>query len=314
MASKKPITSGGNLDGFQRVFFHLETLFLFTKSDFKTVMLPQSVFALVLALSNVGSVMAPTISGLEITIRFPFMVSWIWLHMLITAISNQRQPEAIVEDKLNKPWRPLPAARLSPSQAQALLRVALPLALIFSFLLGSFVPSVTLMTFLWLYNDLEGSSADPLIRNGLNAIGLSCFGWGATTALFAGEISAEGQRILVRWMALMAAMMATTVQAQDFPDTAGDIARGRKTIPVLYGSNFARTSLAVPAIAWSIAIPAFWNAEPLAWFIPMAIGGTMAVLTILRRDQVSNERVWQLWCLWQTTMYILPLFSRIESL
>ncbi|KAI0449569.1 UbiA prenyltransferase family-domain-containing protein [Xylaria acuta] len=293
--------------------FHLKTLFLFTKSDFKTVMLPQSVFALVLASSKVGSVMLPTISGREIIIRFPSMIAWTWLHMLITAVSNQRQPESIAEDKLNKPWRPLPAARLSPQQAQALLRAAIPLALIFSFLLGNFVPSVTLMAFLWLYNDLDGGGAGPLLRNVLNAIGLSCFGLGATTALFAGDISTDGQHILGRWMALMAAMMATTVQAQDFPDTAGDTARGRKTIPVLYGRRLARISLAAPAIIWSITIPAFWNVTPIAWLVPMIIGGVMAALTILRWDQVSNERVWMLWCLWQTAMYLLPLFSRTNS-
>jgi 4-hydroxybenzoate polyprenyltransferase len=214
----------------------------------------------------------------------------------------------MVEDKANKPWRPMPSGRLSPHEAQGLLRVAVQLSLAVSFLLGSFVPSVTLMVLLWLYNDLNGSSTSPLLRNAVNTVGLSCFGWGATMTLLSGNIIREGQPILKYWTALMGATIATTVQAQDFADTAGDIARGRLTIPVVYGSSLARWSPAVPAVIWSIAVPAFWDVTPIVWLAILIVGGAMVTL---RWDRKSNERVWQLWCLWQTAMYLLPLFWHV---
>ncbi|KAI0408804.1 hypothetical protein F4802DRAFT_594206 [Xylaria palmicola] len=103
------------------------------------------------------------------------------------------------------------AARLSCADAQALLRAAVPLALLLSRLLGSFVPSVTLMVLLRLYNNLDCGGNDLLVRNGINAAGLSWFGWGATAALFAGDISEEAERVLGRFMGLMAIMIATTI-------------------------------------------------------------------------------------------------------
>ncbi|KAI0379513.1 UbiA prenyltransferase family-domain-containing protein [Hypomontagnella monticulosa] len=292
------------------VWYHTKTLFLFTKSDFKTVILPQSVFALVMALSGAGSILAPGKGPQEIVMRIPYMLFWLWLHLLVENIANQRMAEGILEDKENKPWRPIPAGRITPSEAESLLRTIVPLAVGTGLLFGSFVPSVALMTFIWMYNDLNGSSTGPVLRNIITTAGLSCFGWGAVATLLSGEITPGGEHLLRNWMLIMALMMITTVQAQDFPDTAGDIARGRKTIPLLYGFNFARRSLAALAIVWSIVCPAFWDVVPLAWLAPVGIGGAMAGLTLLRWDQSSNERVWQLWCLWQTAIYLLPLFSR----
>ncbi len=291
------------------IWFHLNTMFLFTKTDFKTVILPQSVFALAMVLSKAGSALAPSQGRMQIALRLPLMFLWLWIHLLVENIANQRLPEAILEDKENKPWRPMPTGRLSPDEALGFLRAAVPLVIGLSIVLGSFVPSVTLMTFIWLYNDLDGSSAGPIRRNIITTAGLCCFGWGAVTTLLAGDVSPEGERLLGKWMALTAAMLITTVHAQDFPDISGDIARGRQTMPLLYGKDLSRRTLAVLAVVWGVAFSAFWNVSFWGWLGPMCIGGAMAVLTLLRWDQSSNEKVWQLWCLWATAIYLLPLFS-----
>ncbi|KAI1435760.1 UbiA prenyltransferase family-domain-containing protein [Xylaria sp. CBS 124048] len=298
----------------QGIRYHLKTLLLFTKSDVKTVLIPQSVFALALAFSKARSILAPDATVADLVCRIPCMLAWLWLHLLVTAIANQRRPEDVLEDKENKPWRPMPSGRLSTSQARGLLRAAAWVSLGTSLLCGSLAPSISLMVLLWLYNDLGGSSVSPVERNLITTGGLSCFGWGAVSALVGGDISPEGESLLKKWMVLMGAMMATTVQAQDFPDTVGDTARGRRTIPVVYGSTVARLSLVIPAVVWSWVCPAFWHVGVPAWLAPVGIGGWMIGQTLLARwEQRGNERVWRLWCFWQTVMYLMPLFGRFSE-
>ncbi|KAI1481877.1 UbiA prenyltransferase family-domain-containing protein [Daldinia eschscholtzii] len=291
------------------VRFHLKTMFLFTKSDFKTVILPQSIFSLALVLSDAGKTMAPTQNLAEIALRIPYMFMWLWLHLLVEDVANQRLPEAILEDKENKPWRPIPTKRLTPKEAQKLLRVAVIIACGSNLFFRSFMPSTSLITLIWLYNDLDGNSAGVLQRNAITTLGLCSFGWGSVTTLLAGDISPEGNKLLSQWIALTGSMVATTIQVQDFPDIAGDIVRKRKTMPLVYGQQLSRWSLALFTIVWSIACPAFWDAVVPAWLVVLFLGGAMVILTALRWDQSSNERLFVLWCCWSTAIHLLPLFS-----
>ncbi|KAI0838041.1 hypothetical protein F5Y06DRAFT_304100 [Hypoxylon sp. FL0890] len=305
--ASNPIDDG--VQTVRTVWFHSKTLFLFTKSDFKTVMVPQSAFALALVLSRAGQIMAPTQTRLQIVLRVPYMLVWLWLHLLVQDIANQRLPEAVLEDRENKPWRPMPTKRLNSVEAQRLLRVAVSVASGSSLLIGSFVPSVSLMTLIWLYNDLNGSSTGFIQRNIITTAGLCCFGWGGVTTLLAGEITHEGKLLLGQWTVLTASVVLTTIQVQDFPDMAGDMARMRRTMPLIYGKQLSRWSLAIPTIAWSALCPLFWGVMALESALIGCIGGVVAISTILRWDKSSNEMVLMLWCCWTTAIYLLPLSS-----
>jgi 4-hydroxybenzoate polyprenyltransferase len=176
--------------------------------------------------------------------------------------------------------------------------------------MGSLQASLALIAFIWLYNDLDGSGAGPWQRNALNAAGLSCFGWGAVSVLFGGQIDALLTDVLCKWLLLLAAVIITTVHAQDFPDVEGDEACGRKTMPLLYGQAWSRYGLAVFLILWSAVCPAFWQvSSPLVWAVSLLIGGAMAALTVFRWDAYSDLIVWKLWCLWIGVLYLLPLFG-----
>ncbi|KAH8589960.1 UbiA prenyltransferase [Bisporella sp. PMI_857] len=296
------------------IWFHIYTLFLFTKSDFKTVIMPQSIFALSVVLSQVNTLSIATHQfGLfEAATRLPFALAWIWLHLLVENISNQRLESSIIEDAANKPWRPIPAGRISSAEAQGLLRIIMPLAIVLSVLLDSFTASVTLMAMIWLYNDLDGSSSGPIQRNAINAAGLACFGWGGIAIL--SEASPEtAQNIPRTWLALTAAIITTTVHAQDMPDMEGDGARDRKTVPLLYGEQWARYSLAAFVLFWSVGCLLF-NNVPLTTLnmghAPLVVGAVMALLTTKYWNQSSDELVWKLWCIWISLIYVMPLFRR----
>lgn len=245
------------------------------------------------------------------------MLFWIWLHLLVENISNQRLPDSIIEDRLNKPWRPLVAGHLTPSEANSLLRFCVLLAIITSTILRTLSASTALMVFIWLYNDMGGSGADPMVRNALNAAGLSCFGWGSVLVLFGSNANIyafneqdwqQSHLRLAVWIALSAVIITTTVHAQDFPDLEGDQARGRKTMPLLYGDMCSRWLLAIPIIAWSVVCPAFWHvASPLVWSVSLLLGFGIAFITVMCRSAQANQLVWQLWCVWITFIYLLPL-------
>lgn len=296
--------------------FHLYTLVLFTKSDFKTVVFPQSIFAVAVALSGVAA--SPEARSATdvwaVLSRVPYMVFWIWVHLLLEDLANQRQPQSISEDAVNKPWRPLPSGRTSPTESLTLLQAGVPILALTSLALGSFTPSVAFMTLVWLYNDLEGSSTGPILRNVVNAAGLCCLGWGGHTVLM-GEDSGKhitwSQDWRLYWMLMTAAAIATTVHAQDMPDMKGDRARSRKTFPLLYGERLARWSLAVLVILWSVILPVSCNAQNLtARLLSLGVGSSISVLTILYQHEASDKLVWNLWCFWLGGLYLLPIFRQ----
>lgn len=249
-------------------------------------------------------------------LRTPLVVGWIWIHLLVENIENQRSDESIIEDRLNKPWRPLPSGRLTSSQARTWVSCAVYMALTASTALSALKPSMVLLVHIWLYNGSkwEGSSHAVWIRNAFNAGGIMCFSWGALSAMISHQPSAILLPRAYAWILINGAVVMTTVHAQDMPDVEGDLVRGRATLPLQYGESWARWSLAIMVIMWSILCPLLWHGVSTGIaFLPMAVGSILSFLTILRLGRRIDEAVWVLWGGWVTCLYLLPLFSRDGS-
>jgi hypothetical protein len=126
--------------------------------------------------------------------------AWIWFHLLHVGISNQSsEEEAVKEDALNKPWRPIPAGYITLEDAQALRRpiaIWTALASLAFFGHGAMLASLSLslvscLTYfaldlsdllfkaLYVYNE-HGLSKNAVLKNLLNLFGYACFEWGAT--------------------------------------------------------------------------------------------------------------------------------------
>ncbi|KAL6714745.1 hypothetical protein ACLMJK_008170 [Lecanora helva] len=226
------------------LLFHIHTLWLFNRSDLKTVVGPQIVFGLVSAFS--GSRLTtntdPTLS--QIAARLPHLVLWIWSNLLTETVANQRLQSSIVEDAVNKPWRPLPTQRLTPDGARRLLLVLVPVVSLISFLLGGLQATVALQVFSYMYNDLDGANQYFVVRNVLNACGIACFSVGAASVMANFSTYTLDQRAY-EWIAILSTVIFSTVHIQDLPDIEGDRTRGRETIPLLYGQAVARWSVAI---------------------------------------------------------------------
>lgn len=169
----------------RRLPYFLYTLYLFTKSDIKTVVIPV-VSCLVpyaaarslasLSQSSLAIASAPIASPSRLT----HTVFWIWLHVLHSDLSNQSMdPE---EDAKNKSDRPIPAKRISVAHTRILRWAIVPVCLYLSALYSMQVvyASAALAVLTILYNELAAHRRHWFIRNAMNAFGLASYEVGAT--------------------------------------------------------------------------------------------------------------------------------------
>lgn len=284
------------------------TIFLFTASDLKTIVLPSTVFGIIGCYSRLTQ--DPNMPGQEALQRIPHVLLWTWLNLLPFNISNQRQPDAVEEDLINKPWRPLPSGRLTPRQATALMLIFYSLALAVSVCLHGLRPCLFLMALGWWYNDCSGAE-NCGTRNLINAAGYLSFTYGAF------EVAVGSQAHLnekaYRWFFLIGMIVFSTVQIQDIQDQEGDRARGRKTIPLVIGDMPARWSIALLLPFWSLLASAFWQLRAVAYLLPLMLSVLISMRVLRRRAVLDDKISFRMWNAWILTVYVLPIMRPFES-
>ena len=305
------------------------TLYLFTASDTKTVVVPSMIFALLSALSL--SLLLPNQNlprPTEILSRSPAMLLYVWLNLLHICLSNQRKASSVEEDSLNKPWRPIPAGRISAKSASRLLCASYVFTAAVCTFLGAPIQFVSLVVLGYLYNELGGSE-DLVGKNIFNGLAIPQFGVGALQVainrslvldwdVLTASLSLEGVgwsalSLLWRWVAVLTVVISTTIHVQDLADMAGDSARGRSTIPLILGEGCARWSVAVAMAGWSVILPYLWGV-PLLWFLPVVvIGFATAVSVLVYRTVAADEMSLRMWCLWIVTTYTLPFIRALSA-
>lgn len=105
--------------GFISNLLHQATFFLslawnFIESDFTTFAIPNTAFGVVGAVASVALVdgpvsLRPTL--IRIILRLPSILAFNIANLLVFDLANQRSPSSVVEDRINKPWRPIPQVR-----------------------------------------------------------------------------------------------------------------------------------------------------------------------------------------------------------
>ena len=71
---------------------------------------------------------------------------------------------------------------------------------------------------------------------------------------------------------LLTAVVLTTGHVQDLQDLEGDIASGRKTLPILIGQTRARWSVLFSVACWVVVVPRFWNCGAFSSLIVLTLG------------------------------------------
>ncbi|MCJ1317720.1 hypothetical protein MMC15_003046, partial [Xylographa vitiligo] len=268
--------------------YHLRTLYLFMASDLKTLILPNLVFGIIGSMSPAIAPSVDTFAPSTIPLRAVRVVLWCIINLLPFTIANQRLPHAISEDAINKPWRPLPARRLSPAQAHEVMLTAYVVAGAASAVLGGMRSCLAMVVLTYCYNSLGGSDVSGTVRNLMNVSFYLCVMVG-TIEVAAGGLSIAFSGMAWAWFAVIGGVVLTTVHVQDLPDQQGDAARGRRTIPLEIGDEMARWSVAVLDLVWSIAAPMFWHKGPAGFLLPVGLAGVVAVRLFKNRSVKEDK-------------------------
>ena len=215
---------------------------------------------------------------------------------------------SVVEDSINKPWRPLPAGRLTLAHARRILLAILPLGFVATLYLGGIEETVALMVMTWMYNDLGGADENYVVRNLLNGVAFMCYSSGATLVA-----CGFGQHTFIpssyTWLGIVGGIVFSTLQMQDLADQEGDRARDRGTLPLVHGDGIARWTVAVPVMFWSLLCPTYWKLSPYCYALPVITGLTVALRVLILRSVASDLVTWKLWNVWITGLYLLPLLK-----
>lgn len=292
------------------------SVWLFTRSDLKTIVIPQSTFGIlnsvVLSFQDVGETAVNWDYQWPGRLsRVPLVFLWVWINLLPFAIDNQRQAAAILEDTKNKPWRTLPSGRMTPSSAYYLMIFLYPSALCVSLWLGGVRQCISLMALGYVYNDLNMADWSWIGRNTINALGFCSFASGALEVSIGSPLSLDvnGHRIMYSWLGIVAGVVFSTVQTQDMADQDGDRLRGRKSMPLAIGDSMARWLTAAATLAWSLICPLYWSANLGSVILIGGFGSAIAYRTVLLRTVQDDMWTFRLWNIWLGLLYTLPLVS-----
>lgn len=286
--------------------YHMKTIWLFTRSDLKTIVGPQTFFGLLHALSASALDIHSTSSAVEILSRTPLIIFWVWINLLPFCIGNQRLPQAIKEDAINKPWRALPSRRLSPEAAGRLLVISYLCAFVTSLVTGGIRQCLALVLLGYLYNDCGGANVSPVCRNVLNGFGYVAFGSGAMEIALGKSF---GSLTVMSWLAVIALIIASGIQTADMYDQEGDRLLDRKTLPLVIGDAACRYTIAIGVLFWSLFGMWFWESVIVAGVGPLSLAAIIAKRTLTKKAVQQDVTTFKLWNLWLVSIYSLPLIN-----
>lgn len=305
-----------------RLFYWLQTFWLITYTDLKTNMIPCTLFAIIttcsicLRLQSAATPSSTLIMSAQVLMSTPVILGWVYLNNLPFASWNQVSACAIEEDRINKPWRPIPAGRITAESVGRLIAPGYLVALAYSYYTHTMTPALFLVFLGWCYNgSFVKGSENWALRTLLNAFGFTSFLYGALqAALFqigvqhgSGPLSAWAG--LKWWFAIIGCVICGTVHVLDIYDQEGDAARGRLTLPLVIGDRIARRILALASIASSIGACYFWDCLGWSGILPLSLGALVAVGTMSAKTPKADKKVAVFWIAWMMSLYTLPLMQ-----
>ncbi|CAL1711923.1 unnamed protein product [Somion occarium] len=260
---------------YENLLRHIYTLFLFTRSDFKTLLIPVICFAMA-ALPDVQ------------LYRVPQVVLW--------------------EDRVNKGYRPLPSRRLSLQNAIRLRWALVLVCWLFSlhFNVGTLLASIAVVALTITHNELGFHGKSWIIRNLLNGLGLASYEVGALLV-----ISSKHAVDMVAFYAVLisAGLFATTIHAQDFQDIPGDRMIGRKTLPIVH-PRLARFSLMILLPLWSILLAYTWRLGIIACYMTNVLSLYVGWRFLKLADVDSDQQSYVWYNVWLSLTNMLPGYYR----
>ncbi|EMR70906.1 hypothetical protein MGN70_004422 [Eutypa lata] len=290
----------------------IQLLYDFIENDFLTFAVPNTAFGLFSVFATSALVECPFASppsAAQVLKRVPGILVYNIANLLVFDLANQRSPNSVAEDRINKPWRPIPRGKITTEQTRRLILATIPIVLLINYVLGVWRQGVFILLLTWLYNDLRGGD-EAFLREFIIAVAYGLFNSGSL------KVAAGPGSVLthlgVVWTVVVSGVILTTMQVQDLKDKEGDRTRGRKTIVLFLGEEFSRASIALFICFWSCLCIYFWALGALA----IATNGAVSLLLALRVFYVRSSsredaRTWRLWCAWHASLYTMPLWKLV---
>lgn len=289
--------------------------YLITESNIKAYALPVMLFVMLGVVSGaVTTKLHP--SWEEVATAFPHVALYAWLFVLHFDCSNQKHPDSIKEDSLNKPWRAIPSGRLTIDGAEWWYFSSSCLLLLATAWLGGFMEATIFMLETWVY-DFAGGARSWWGKNLIGALFFMTGQLGGTRVAANSMHSTSISKAGCEWCVLLGLTTLTTIQIQDLRDQEGDRACGRRTLPVVAGDRITRRITALFISFWSIACPSYWGNGrfTIGSVLPLLIGGTISVRVLLCRGLAADRSSLNFYTvLWLPALYSIPLLSRYELL
>ena len=196
------------------ILYDAHTIWLVTRNDLKSIVFPETAFGICSALSGPILTSNQSPDAISILKRIPLVILWNWINVLIFDLANQRLPNSIIEDSVNKAWRPIPSGRLTACQARRLLLAVLPIGVLATSYIGGMEETIVMNTLVYMYNDLGGADENFVVRNIINAAGFVCYSAGATRVACGHDQSYLNEKAY-QWLAIIGGIVFSTLQMQD---------------------------------------------------------------------------------------------------
>jgi hypothetical protein len=276
--------------------------------------MPVTMFGIVSVLAGPPLTTTSNSQGsLAVLARFTQTFSWVWINVLAFSISNQRSPDSILEDSINKPWRPIPAGKITAAQAGRLHLAAMAVGLSLIVLyLGAIEETVICFVGTWIYNDLGGANDHFVVRNFLNGIAYIVYCSGAMRVA-CGSSQVLANTPTYRWLIIIGFIVFTTMQVQDLKDQLGDRERNRHTAPLVIGDIPSRWSIAIGVSIWTIICSMYWNLNLSEFMLPFSFGILVAVRVLVFRTSIEDRTTYLTWCFWLISLFFLPLIKSFNT-
>ncbi|KAI0153268.1 hypothetical protein GGR57DRAFT_503006 [Xylariaceae sp. FL1272] len=127
----------------------------FIGSDLFTFALPNTMYGILGALAGSQLLEGPPPRVAEVMKRAPIVMLFNFYSLLLFDLAYQWPYESVKEDRVNKPWRPIPSGMITPEQTrQALLFIAIT-ALALNYSLGIWHEGMLIQILSYYYNELR---------------------------------------------------------------------------------------------------------------------------------------------------------------
>jgi len=288
----------------------LELFWWLSESDLPTFVLPNICFGTFGALSTQMGGVGPRLPTTGVLFhRLPVVIFFNWYTVLIFEMGNQRCPESVAEDTINKPWRPIPSGMVTSLQVRRIMLTTVPICLALNYYLGVWELGAFIHIMHWMYNDLGGG--DEACRDLVIAVGDGLYN-AASLQLGIGVETPLGYWGIL-WTAMVSVVILTTMQVQDLKDQGGDIARGRWTMPLVFGEQVSRCLIAFWVTFWSIGCSYFWHLPWWGYCVPLSLRSAIVANVLRNRTFKDDQLTWRMWAIWMCTLYTLPVISRVAN-